>query len=132
MYPNCHIVMVDDNEVDAILIQRCIEDSNLAIPFISFTDGNDFLQYMDEVAKNVKPMPKLILLDINMPRMNGFEVLGILRKRPEFQDTPEIIFYSHSDNPADRERAVKLKARFQEKNSSRKNTKEFLESLIAN
>ncbi len=83
---NC-ILLVDDNEADNFYHSYIIKDSGFCNQVNAVISGEDALMYIaktfepDLVAKY--PLPDFIFLDINMPRMNGFEFLNELKKKDE-------------------------------------------------
>jgi CheY-like chemotaxis protein len=99
------VVLVDDSTDDTLVARRCYERSTLGNPFLSFSDGEDFLGHLDTVAQGKSPMPSLVLLDINMPGKDGFEVLDAVRSQPRFAEMPIVMMLTNSDNPRDIERA---------------------------
>jgi two-component system response regulator len=113
------IVLVDDNEVDTYFLRRWLKRSNIQNPVRSFSSGRLFLTHMSSVKSGAAPMPALVLLDINMPGADGFQVLESLRAMDGFDDEPDIFLYTNSDNPVDRSRAEQLGVGFLEKFSSR-------------
>ncbi|MGD9853279.1 MAG: response regulator [Nitrospirales bacterium] len=107
---NDPIIMVDDNETDQLIAKRCYQKSLLRNPFLTFSEGQDFLTYMDSVLTNEAPMPALVLLDLNMPVMDGFEVLRSIRSNQAFSHLPILVMLSNSDNPNDADRSITLGA----------------------
>ncbi|MEN6384965.1 MAG: response regulator [Phycisphaerales bacterium] len=79
------ILLVDDDDVDAIITQRAINDLKITNELIRKVDGEDALEYLKD-ANN--PRPCVILLDLNMPRMNGFEFLKIVKKDDDLKRIP--------------------------------------------
>jgi CheY-like chemotaxis protein len=104
------IIMVDDNEGDLYIAERYYEKSKLSNPFMLMRDGPSLLDYLISVEAGREPMPVLVLLDINMPGMDGFEVLSEVRSRRTFSDMPVIMMLTNSDNPRDVERSEELGA----------------------
>lgn len=92
-----HIVMVDDDTVDAYTVSREFEKVPTASDFEHVESGSALFDHLDH--PNGK-RPDIILLDINMPKMNGFEVLARLRKRPSDGDIP-VVMLTTSDNEDD-------------------------------
>lgn len=123
------LILVDDDSVDLRFLARCLKDSQLTNPLLYFSTGTALLEHMQQVRSGAEPLPALILLDINMTGMDGFEVAERLRMLEGCQDLPVIVFYSNSDNPRDIARAKSLNAGFREKFSSRGEAVGFLNSL---
>jgi CheY-like chemotaxis protein len=96
-----HVIMVDDNDGDIYIARHCFRKSKLDNPWMSFTNGSDFLQYLRRVKRGEAPMPALVLLDINMPGMSGHEVLEETRADRHFEDLPIFCMLSSSSDPRD-------------------------------
>jgi CheY-like chemotaxis protein len=73
-------------------------------------DGDSLLDFMGSVRRGSTPMPALILLDINMPGMNGFDVLRQIKKLEEFRELPAIVMFTASNEDSDRVKAQSLGA----------------------
>src|SRR5688572_31518396 len=102
--------MVDDNEADILIARIAFEASGLANPWKSFSDGKTFLAYLELIKDERVPMPALVLLDLNMPSLSGFEVLEKARRDPSYIDLPIFCMLSGSSDPDDEARAVTLGA----------------------
>lgn len=100
------IVMVDDSADDILIARRCHRKSGLTNAFVALDGGLELLAYLDEVEGGAEPMPAVVLLDINMPDLNGFEVLARVRGRSAFTNVPVIMMLTNSDDPRDVRRAV--------------------------
>ena len=86
------ILLVEDNEDDIVIIQEVFADMKLATIVDTVRDGEEALAYLQRKGKyKVARMPTLVLLDINMPRMNGYEVLERMKKKPSLQSLPVIM-----------------------------------------
>ena len=82
------ILLVEDDEVDVRAIRRGLEKQKISNPLIPATDGIEALQLLrGEGGRTKVPRPYLILLDLNMPRMNGIQFLQELRKDPRLTDS---------------------------------------------
>ena len=106
------LCIVDDNEMDIYQVERVSKKYNLAKFLYSFCDGQEaidhFFSFEDSKKKfNSNFPPIVILLDINMPRMNGIEFLEEYSKLPkEKKDSIIIIMYTSSDQERDKERVA--------------------------
>jgi CheY-like chemotaxis protein len=86
------ILLVEDNEDDIVIIQEVFADMKLASIVNTVGDGEEALAYLRRKGKyKVARMPDLVLLDINMPKKNGFEVLEEMKNDPRLQSLPVIM-----------------------------------------
>ena len=90
------MMMIDDNEIDQILSKRIIRKSGLVDNLLCHLYAEDALRYLQEKQT---PAPDIILLDINMPRMNGFEFLEAASQLPLEAQKPVIIMLTTSLDP---------------------------------
>ena len=92
------ILLVEDDDVDAMGIERAINKTNSPNPFYRARDG---LQALELLRSKAVDEPFLILLDLNMPRMSGLEMLNILRDDPTL--TRSVVFVlTTSDDDQDK------------------------------
>lgn len=77
------VLLIDDNFVDLKINSKIIELSNLFDEIITCQSGEEGLVYLNKVLNNNGKLPELILLDIQMPDMDGFEFLELYRKLPK-------------------------------------------------
>lgn len=88
------ILLVDDDADDRYLLQTAFEESNTPCRLDYVEDGDEIFTYLD---KQVQPdsegeqLPDLILLDLNMPKKNGWQVLNELKQSPLFKHIPVVI-----------------------------------------
>ena len=104
------ILVVDDNVADLELMQICHARAGVENMLLRFDRGSVLLNHLARVKAGEQPMPALVLLDINMPQMNGFEILERVRGISEFRELPIIVFFTSSSNPRDRVRANEVGA----------------------
>ena len=105
-----HVVMVDDNVGDLFFLEHCFRASGLTHPWLAFKNGPAFLAHLGRVKSGHEPMPALVLLDLNMPGMNGLEVLKETRKDPIFASLPIVCILTSSTDPRDKQQAAELGA----------------------
>jgi len=103
------ILIAEDEEIDVILIKRAFQVAGVERPLHVVRDGQEALDYLSNLLSHDSPLPVLFLLDINMPRYNGLEVLERLRDGPLHRAIPIIVF-SSSNHPRDVEQAYRLGA----------------------
>jgi two-component system response regulator len=97
------VLLVEDNEHDANLTIRALKKQHLANKLIHLTDGVEALDFIFGTGtfegRNVLDAPKVILLDLKMPRVNGLEVLEKLKSDPRTKAIPVVILTSSSEDP---------------------------------
>ena len=86
------ILLVEDNRADAILLQEALRVAEVANPVDHVTDGEQAMAHLREAAAP----PSLMLLDLNLPRMDGREVLAEVKTDPDLRDIPVIILTTSS------------------------------------
>lgn len=89
------ILMADDDDDDFVLTKKALKESKLLNTLIRVRDGEELLEYLKEQGAyegkdNLRP--GVILLDLNMPRMDGREALKALKADPELCDIPVVVF----------------------------------------
>ena len=106
--PSPILLVAEDNDLDAMLLERLIEHCGSVFQMVRVRDGEaaiDYLQGAGEFSDRAKhPPADLLLLDLKMPRKDGFEVLKWRRENPASARVPVVVF-SASYLPADVERA---------------------------
>lgn len=96
------LMLVDDNEFDQMMYKRIVNRSSLVDKLIQFTDPEEALDCLfDESIE----MPSLVLLDINMPKIDGFEFLEIVSRDLGERMCPVIVMLTTSLDPRDEDRA---------------------------
>lgn len=95
------ILLVEDNLNDAELAIRAIKKNNPSHLIEHISDGEDALEYFRKIAdpsqNNQRSLPKLILLDLKLPKVDGFEVLRTIRSIPETKLIPVVILSSSGE-----------------------------------
>ena len=89
------ILMADDDPDDRLMTQEAFAECRLRNPLKFVTDGEELLDYLHRRAPydddQAYPMPGLVLLDLNMPRKDGREVLREIKADPQLQSIPVVI-----------------------------------------
>lgn len=96
------IILVEDNPDDANLTIRALRKKNLANNLIHLKDGQEALEFFfgtGEKRKEPDFRPRVILLDLKMPRVNGIEVLEKLKHDPATSEIPIVILTSSAEDP---------------------------------
>lgn len=100
------ILLVEDNPADAYLVEEALRTHGVAYEIHWVRDGE---QAIATIAAGDFDLPDLVLLDLNLPRVDGKEVLTRIRQIPELAGTPVAIMTS-SDSPQDRREMAELGA----------------------
>lgn len=89
------ILMVDDDKDDRFLTEKALQANRVINPVRFVEDGEELLDYLHRRGKYASPedspIPCFILLDLNMPKMDGRKALGILKSDPELRKIPVVI-----------------------------------------
>jgi CheY-like chemotaxis protein len=88
-----HILLVEDNPGDVVLIQEHLKQSSLPLKLSTASDGDAAIHQLSEMLKN-GDLPQLILLDLNLPKRNGIEVLQFIKSNNKLKPIPVIILTS--------------------------------------
>jgi CheY-like chemotaxis protein len=113
MRPTGNILLADDNADDVLLTQLALQKARLANPLQIVRDGEEAIAYLSGVGRYSDrekfPFPILLLLDLNMPRLNGFDVLNWLREQ-SFRNHLLVAISTDSDSGPSVRRAYELGA----------------------
>jgi CheY-like chemotaxis protein len=107
------ILLAEDREEEVLLIRRAFREANFLNPLHVVQDGEEAIAYLEGKGKYANrdeyPLPALLLLDLKMPRKDGFEVLRWIRHHPQLR-TLRVVVLTSSDHTADVNRAYQLGA----------------------
>ncbi|MGV3527019.1 MAG: response regulator [Candidatus Sericytochromatia bacterium] len=93
------ILLVEDNEGDELLIREALEEGKVAHSLSVARDGQEALLYLEQHAPFESALqPELILLDINLPKKSGHEVLGFIKQHPLIKVIPVIMLTTSSSH----------------------------------
>ena len=103
-----HILLAEDNQGDIMLVAEALEYHRIPHQLYVVHDGDEALAYLSQIDEpEGVPCPDLVLLDLNLSKVDGAEVLTALRTHPHCRNTPVIVVTS-SDTRKDRERMASL------------------------
>lgn len=103
-----HILLAEDNRGDVLLIRKALQFHNIPHELHLVQDGAQAMSFIGVMGTSEDtPCPDLVLLDLNLPKVDGPEVLQEFRKHPECVSRPVIVI-SSSDSIKDRERMAAL------------------------
>lgn len=107
-------VIVDDEPSDAMLAEGVIDELDPKFPAQILTCGEDLIAYLQGEGlyqdRTLYPLPGLVLLDLKMPKMDGFAVLEWLKQHPEFSEIPIVVLSGCVDMAGQVTRAYQLGA----------------------
>jgi CheY-like chemotaxis protein len=89
------ILLVEDNTEEVLLMKHAFQAASITRPLVVVHNGQDAAAYLTGLGSYADrkqfPLPRLILLDLDLPHVNGFEFLLWLRERQELRDVPVIV-----------------------------------------
>jgi CheY-like chemotaxis protein len=107
-HPAPSILLVEDDQMDVMNVQRELRRQNIDVPLVHARNGRDALRMLRGEGTEPKiAKPNVVMLDINMPRMNGLELLEALRSDPEFVGL-NVFIMTTSDLESERLKAQQL------------------------
>lgn len=98
------VLLVEDNMVDAEITTRALKKYNMANNLVHVKNGKDAVDFIFAAGKyegtrDISHPPKVVLLDIQMPKMNGMEVLEKIKADPRTRSTPVVMLTSSKEHP---------------------------------
>lgn len=102
------ILLVEDNEADVYLFRKALETADLQFELTVMGDGAEALAFVRREGKySASSVPNLVVLDLNLPKDGGIQVLRAIREREDFSNVP-VAIVSSSASPQDRHETGKL------------------------
>ncbi len=103
------VLLVEDNESDIYLIRRALSEADFPHVLTVLSDGAEARAFLErEGVTTEDPLPEIVLLDMNLPRVNGSALVELFRDRPALQNIP-VVLLSSSQAPQDLARADELR-----------------------
>jgi signal transduction histidine kinase len=121
------ILLVEDNPADVFLMQEMLKDGGVNHLFKLLEDGEEAIEYLLDSASG-SDIPNLVILDLNMPKRNGHEVLAAIRDCPKLSRVPVVVLTT-SDNPDDKSRVLEKGAAYLTKPAKLDNFVSLLETV---
>ena len=101
------ILLVEDSPADAMVVRESLSEYRVTCNLTVVRDGEAAIRRIDELDAGTSPCPDLVILDLNLPKRSGHEVLERMRASPRCSDIPVVVL-SSSDAPDDKARAMAL------------------------
>ena len=89
------VLLVEDDSIDAMTVKRALLDLGLQTLIVRSTNGEEALQYLRD---DTSEKPSIILLDLNMPKMNGIEFLRIIKSDEKLKTIPVIVLTTSKED----------------------------------
>jgi len=90
-----NILLIEDNEGDILLTKEAFEESKIVNKIIVIKDGKEAINFFETVNRK-EDIPHIVLLDINLPKMSGHEVLMYIKNNEKFMSIPVIMLTTSS------------------------------------
>ncbi|MBZ5672670.1 MAG: response regulator [Acidobacteriia bacterium] len=103
------ILLVEDNPADVGLVRKCLEAHGVQGELVVLADGEIGVVFIQEVESQALPCPDLAIIDLNLPKRPGRDVVERMRQSPQCRDIP-IVVLSSSDALEDRRDAARFGA----------------------
>lgn len=92
-----HILLVEDNEGDILLTTEALEDGKIRIRTTVIKDGKSAIDFLEQTSL-INELPDLVLLDVNLPKKNGHEVLQHIKQHEKLKCLPVIMLTTSSSD----------------------------------
>ncbi len=103
-----NVLLIEDNRPDALLVRDALGKQHLDFALTEISDAEAAAAYVDRMGSAADaPYPDIVIMDLNLPLGDGFDLLQQIRNRPGSVDTPVIVMTS-SESPYDRARATEM------------------------
>ena len=100
------LFLVEDNTADVDLLRLALQNARVDCDLVVFTNGREVIEHI--LHKGPSTIPELIILDLNLPKLDGLEVLRLIRDTPGFANVPVAVL-SSSSSPRDRGKLSELR-----------------------
>jgi CheY-like chemotaxis protein len=97
------ILLIEDDKIEVMKFKRAMQKHSEKHQLISVNNGSEAI----DMLRSHSPLPEVIFLDLNMPKMNGLEFLEVMKSDPELRFLPTVILTT-SANPKDLKRAFEI------------------------
>jgi DNA-binding response OmpR family regulator len=101
------VLIVEDNPGDVVLVREALTQAQVAFELTVQDDGESMLHLVEALEQQGGPFPDVVVLDLNLPRVGGLQLLARMRKSAAWSAVP-VIIASSAGAPSDRQAAAKL------------------------
>lgn len=107
--PCFKLLLADDDEDDFFIIRQAFEEFGRPYDLVHIKDGKQLLEHLSVISKSGQQLPDLVLLDVNMPEMDGVQALEHIRSDVSYSGMP-VFMYSTSASDDERQTCIRLGA----------------------
>lgn len=104
---NSKLLLIEDNYADVFIFREALKNENFPAELTVISNGREALKYFE--SSNAENLPDLVLMDLNLPQINGFEILKLIKSNQEFRNIPVVVL-STSTWTLDKEKCKELGA----------------------
>lgn len=101
------VLLIEDDEGHAMLVQMNLRDAGLNNPILHIDNGRAALEYVKRLQALEQAVPLIVLLDINLPEIDGYTILATLKSEPKTRKIPVVVLTS-TDDPNEINRCYEL------------------------
>ncbi len=101
------MLLVEDNPADVLLLEMALSEYDISLQLLVVTDGEEAIKYVEDIDRAGKTCPRLFVLDLNLPKKTGLDVLQKIRSSRNCAETPVVIL-SSQDSSQNRAEAKRL------------------------
>jgi CheY-like chemotaxis protein len=91
---SAHIVLIEDNRADVLLVREALDQHNVRCEVTVISDGEAAIKFIDQIDAGLQPRPDLVIIDLNLPKKPGKEVLKRMRACDACRDVAVVILTS--------------------------------------
>jgi CheY-like chemotaxis protein len=101
MYRSFNIVLIEDNPIDMLILKKSFLNINASCNFIEFHDAERAVEYLEDIkAEGIDSLPDMVITDLHLPRLNGHDLLVILKEDQLLRTIP-VVMFSNSASETD-------------------------------
>jgi CheY-like chemotaxis protein len=91
--PHC-ILLIEDSKADALLVEEALKENDVVAELRVIRDGEQAINFVEAIERGFEPCPDLVVLDLNLPRKSGHDVLRRMRETETCKNVPVVILSS--------------------------------------
>lgn len=92
------LLYIDDDTDDLLIFSESLESLYPGVTVLKAQNGEEGVELLSKMEEDLKPLPRLIILDMNIPKMDGRQTLQMIRNNKNWEDIPVVIFTTTTNN----------------------------------